>query len=234
MCSVWVREVVGEHPLPPRCLTPSLTLYFVQLWSWVTGPLCDASDPKPVYCLKSLPLSATPTSTSHQRHTATLLSLASGGWQIILCCLNGAETLWGPWSRPCSLPCLIREGIPHPGIVQWTWLALHLPPNHKSYSLYLCVYQIYAEKINTVWTWCWQIGWKYEHQPQWKEVGIYHQENGYCFISVLVCVCYIPVAWNDMPECVCLRICFCVFAYLLHELVCAWMCAALCVCVLTT
>ncbi len=68
----------------PHCLTPAHSLYFVQPWSWVTGPLCNAGDPKPVYCLKSLPLSATPTSTSLQRHTATLLSVASSRWQITL------------------------------------------------------------------------------------------------------------------------------------------------------
>lgn len=63
--ALWIGErAPSTSPHHPQCLTPSRSLYHVQLWSWVTGPLCDTSDPKPIYCLKSLPLSTTPTSTS--------------------------------------------------------------------------------------------------------------------------------------------------------------------------
>ena len=55
-------------------------------------------------------------------------------------------------------------------------------------------------------------------------------------VCVPVCVCYIPVAWNDPSECVC--VCVCVFAHLslcslcLHTCCMNWsVCVCVCVCV---
>lgn len=102
--ALWISErAPSTSPHHPQRLTPSRSLYHVQLWSWVTGPLCDTSDPKPIYCLKSLPLSTTPTSTSLCCHTAKLLSVSSRGWQMTFPAINGAQAPRGsrfPFLQP--------------------------------------------------------------------------------------------------------------------------------------
>lgn len=113
-CCWFMKEVEGYNP--PTQSTLPVSFYLVQLWSWVTGPLCDASDPKPIYCLKSLPLSTAPSSTSSlpQHYPPACL------FQRMTNHLQDHKWDWDPcMALPCppySLPRLLREGIPHPAM----------------------------------------------------------------------------------------------------------------------